>query len=1175
VLRTGLAEAFAGRGRLMMLVGEPGIGKTRLAEELALSARAEGATVHWGWCWEGEGAPAFWPWIQVIRAQIEASDPAKLQTQSSSGAADIAQLVSEAPGRLPDLPPLPSLGPDHARFRLFDSIATFFRNAATGEQPLIMILEDLHWADTPSLRLLQFLAREIGSAHVLIIGTYRDVEVLDRGHPLAEALGELSRHQVFHRITLGGLTEKNVSRYIALTIGKEPPGPLATWVYRETEGNPFFVGEMVRLLAPDGQLADPPEEPRFSIPQGVRDVVNHRLRRFSEDCNRLLMIGAVIGQEFSLNILERLSKLSHTQLLDELGPAVAAQIIAEVPQAVGRYRFGHALIRDTLYSELSPAARLRLHRQVAEALEALYGANPGSHCAELAYHFLQAAPGGDVEKAIDYATRAGERATALLAYEDAALHYERALQALEFWKPADETRQCELLLALGEAQLRAGADAARKETFLRVADLAKKLGAPEWLARATLGLVIRRMDFDDELLGLLEDALGAMEEGDSVLRARLLAALSVALVWSDQKRRQASLSQDAVEMARRVGDQATLAFALNTRLIVLPGPDDIEHRLTSGTELLQISEQSGNRERALMSRTWIISDSLAMGDMPTVNREIETLGRQAQELRQPYFLWRHATYRAMQAGLGGRFGDYERLAREALSLGERTAGEAVHVFAGQMYTLCWLRGKLKELLPFAEASVEQGFAPLQPIHRSVLAVMYSEEGRGAEARALLDELARDDFGVLSRNRDTWLIGLSELSQSCALLRYVSYAARLYQLMKPYAGRIIAAGFGAICGGSTSHFLGLLAATMKRWDEATQHFEDALEVHAKLESPARVAHTQHEYASMLLTRDYPGDREKALGLLGQALGTAERLGMEGLVEKVLALKGEAGEVRTSDMRTSAEGGAVAAAALGRVAHPQAVPGRRLVKGGNVVAFPAGAARRASDDQEAESITGGPARSGVTDSPSGAADIRPSGQTGLFRREGEYWTIAYAGTTCRLKDTMGLHYLAQLLRQPDTAFLASDLVAVAHGRHISPASAEGTRLDDMPCAAGLGDAGEILDEQAKTTYKRRLEDLQQELEEARGFNDVGRAERVETEIEFLTRELAAALGLGGRSRRAASHVERARQNVTRRVKAAIRRITENNAFLGRHLTTTIKTGTFCSYTPDPSNPVSWEF
>src|SRR3989442_1284475 len=484
-LRGGLEDWLSGRGRLMMLVGEPGIGKTRTSEEFATYARLRNVQVLWGRCYEGEGAPAYWPWVQIIRSYAHDKEPKELMSEMGPGAADIAQVVSEVKERLPGLPAPPALEPEQARFRLFDSITTFLKHASQGA-PLMVVLDDLHWADKPSLLLLQFLARDLRSSRLMVLGTYRDVE-LRRQHPLAQALGELNRENLSQRVLLRGLTENDLRRFVEVTAGTSPPDALVKAVYRETEGNPFFVNEIVRLLVADGRLehAEAVREWSVTIPQSVKEVVGRRLDHLSEECNRVLTIGSVIGREFGLKLLENVSEVKGDRLLEALEEAMGARVIAERPRSTDQYWFSHALIRETLYEELSTTRRVRLHRQIGEALEEL---DAEASLPQLAYHFCEAASAGDVDKAIDYARRAANSALAHFAYEEAAAHYERALQVAELKEKADDRLRGELLLALGEAQDSAGDSDRARETYWRAAATARSLQAPDLLAGAALGL---------------------------------------------------------------------------------------------------------------------------------------------------------------------------------------------------------------------------------------------------------------------------------------------------------------------------------------------------------------------------------------------------------------------------------------------------------------------------------------------------------------------------------------------------------------------------------------------------------------------------------------------------------------------------------------------------------------
>jgi DNA-binding NarL/FixJ family response regulator len=829
-----------------------------------------------------------------------------------AGAADVAQLVPEIGERLPDLPVLPVLAPEQARFRAFDHLAAFLRRAAAA-QPLVLIFDDLHWADPPSLLLLEFVAHEVLDAPLVILGTYRDVEV-GRQHPLVRTLAEVVRAGQSQRVTLRGLSERDVGRLVAAAGGVTPTAELIAAVYEETAGNPFFVHEVARLLAgevEDGRAVGAERTGRLlPIPQSVRETIGRRLDRLSPACNEVLATAAAVGREFGLSVLARVSDLPREQVLEALAAAAAARLIEEVPRRVGGYRFGHALIRETLYDDLSTVQKVRLHRQIGLALETLYGSDPEPHLAELAHHFVQAAPGSDVERAVAYARRAGERAMALLAFEDAAAHFEMALQVLDLLESPDELLRCDLLLALATAQHAAG-DARVRVTFLQAAQLARRLGATEHLARAVLGFSEFRESvwgLDDATRSLLEDALAALSPADSIMRTRLLVRLSLGLLERDTTRA-AALAAEAEVMARRLDDPRALAMALHARRVeIFFRSDEFDEFLAISAEMTRLAEAAGDCELAWSALLWQNDAFWVLGDFATADTVQRRFDRLADESGKPSLRFWSPAFRIPRAVMCGRFADAEQLLAEALTLANPTEMPYLaHWEALQRFAVCRDRGWPVEIESVLQHAIATTRVERQPSLRAMLALLYCETGRVADARLVYEEIVADGFARLHHVRQVrqhWYHAVGMLAEVCAVLGDVERAAALYDLLLPASGRYLVCGGLWHVAGPASHYLGLLAVTLDRRDEAVRHFEDALAMNSRIGARPFVARTQSAFATMLARRDAPGDREQALRLTDEVLATANELGMVRLAAEVTALRSTMKSDRAEDVAGAA-------------------------------------------------------------------------------------------------------------------------------------------------------------------------------------------------------------------------------------------------------------------------------
>ena len=470
MLRAAIDAAIGGQASLVMLVGEPGIGKTRLAEEAGVHARLRGAQVLVGRCYQGEDASPYSPFVEVIREYISTRPDDALRTEMGDGGSDVAKLVPEIRMRIPNLAPSPAADQKKERMHLLHTIAAFLVNASKAN-PIMLHLEDLHWADKPSLQLLQHLTRRFKDSRLLVVGTYRDVEV-DRSHPLSTVLGELRHERLYERVSLRGLSESEVKELIEAIsqqeIGEGPGAAFVCAILHDTEGNPFFIEEVLRHLVESGGMyrreghwvTDPKAVAEMKVPEDVRVVIGRRLARMSETTHQVLTCAAVLGREFEYEVLSRMSELGEDAIVPAVEEALSNRIVLESQdRGRPRYEFTHALVRQTLIEELSLPRRQHLHLQAAQAIEAVHERNLKPHVSALANHYRTAGTTLDLEKATDYSIRAGDAAYALFAYEEAGAHWRAALELMDEQGGGDRRRRAELLWRLGDELVSSGAKA--------------------------------------------------------------------------------------------------------------------------------------------------------------------------------------------------------------------------------------------------------------------------------------------------------------------------------------------------------------------------------------------------------------------------------------------------------------------------------------------------------------------------------------------------------------------------------------------------------------------------------------------------------------------------------------------------------------------------------------------
>ena len=891
-LREGLAlieDAAAGEGGLVLISGEPGIGKSRLADELAGRARARGFEVAWGRCWEAGGAPAYWPWVQSLRALLRGADIDDLRAQLGDAGAAIEQLLPELRLATQDTSAHLALDPEAARFRLFDSAtALLLRFART--QPVMVVLDDLQVADTPSLLLLRFVAALIHSDPILIVATYRDVDPL-LGDALAETVSELLRGRRVSRLALAGIAERDVPQFVEAVTGVRPLEPLALLVHRETEGNPLFLEEVARVLRDEGTLGASAgvETARVPVPRSVRDVITRRLRPLSDEAVRILRLASVLGREFGIDALSALAGMPIGEVLDLLQKPLDEMLLTEVPETRGRMRFGHVLIREYLYDDITRAQRQQLHRSALKVLEALYGEDIEQHVSELAHHAYDGAGDeGHWDEAISYSHRAGERALSLLAYEEAVRLQRQALDSLDQSRAGNSPLRCELLLALGDARARAGDEAGAKASFLPAAQLARVLARSDHLARAALGYAGRhawgRAGADGQMVPLLEAAVAAVGVADSELRSRLLARLAGALRDSHARQPRESYAEEAVAIARRLEDPATLGYALDGLFGATYRPDNVEERVRIATEIVRLGKAAHDLELEIWGHLDRLVSFFELGELQLVRDEIAAIREVAGELRQPEMRWLAGGTDAVLALTEGRLQDAERLTAATFDAGQRSrSSDALACYAGQMFQLRRTQGRLSEVEDLVQRAARE--LTWYPVFRCLLVALHLELGRESSARIEFEALRPATADGLPFD-NYWVFNVSLLGELAHALHDEVAAAALYQQLRPYAMRNTYAPPEG-CLGSVSRALGLLSETLGRHDDAVRHFEEALTHNRHMGARPWVAHTQHEYALMLLEHGAKPERERAQMMLREALDTCEQIGMPVLGSKIKA------------------------------------------------------------------------------------------------------------------------------------------------------------------------------------------------------------------------------------------------------------------------------------------------
>jgi DNA-binding winged helix-turn-helix (wHTH) protein len=872
-LSAAWADAVGGRGGVVLVTGPPGIGKTRLVEVFAAGAGARGARVLVGRSREGDGVPAFWLWAQILR-QLAAEDVARAELrQAAARSEELAELLPDLSTARPPAARAPA-EPERSRFLLFDAVTRALSRASRA-RPLLVVLEDLQSAGSPSLRLLEHLAFETAADPVLLVGTVRD-EFRERGHPLARTLATLRQQERCVELELGAFSRREVAALLERVMGRPAPSDLTSELYARTEGVPLFLREAIRLLGERGALADPEKIPRagVALPGRALELIQSSLDALPPREAALVGAAAVLGREFPLAAAADVAEMARDEALDAIDAATRAGVVEASPDDAAAWRFTHALFREAAYEALAPGLRVRLHLRAARRLERQHEGDVDRVIAELAHHHHRALAAGDPERAFARARRAAERATGIGAWEQAAVHQEQALAALAHVEGADPERRLDVLLDLGEDCRLSGERARRREVLAEALAIARSLGRPHDLARAAIAFCDLQ-DWgvpDDAARAAVEEALAAQDVSAGPLRSRLLTRQAY-LEIRDAHETARRLARRAVALARSAGDPEALQDALYVLHFSLGGPDFLDERAELVKEIDRAAEGSRSPDRALISLLDVASDRLMLGDAAGARalraRAAEVVG----ERPSPVMRWHFGVYDTGLALLEGRLDEVAERGRDTFRLGQRV--DHPYAFAchnGHRALLARDRGDAGGVLAAFEPALRARRGP-GPWVAAVVARARLEAGRRADAEALWESLAAHDFADVPRNL-RFQATLVELAHLCADLGDASRAGSLSALLSPIESQHGVLPLAICYGGPASFALARLAELRGRADDACALAEEALASAEALGARPMHARIALALAALVARRD----PRRAGGLAAEAADEAARLGM---------------------------------------------------------------------------------------------------------------------------------------------------------------------------------------------------------------------------------------------------------------------------------------------------------
>ena len=877
VFRSSFDCMLAGRRQLVLVSGEPGIGKTRCAEALAEVAEDQGALVLWGRCHEEAGAPPYWPWVQILRAYVDSSSLDELRLNMGTATRDIAALVPELLDSTQHRHPVPSGLDDtrSARFRTFDAIRQFFHQA-TQQVPITLVLDNLHWADAPSLSLLEFLSQELPRSRLLIVATYRDTDA-SRKTPLLSTLGGLCRDSDVQRVHLTGLSQNAIGEVAERLCGVSLSAATLRIIYQRTDGNPLFAIELIKVIIDEsagGAIATVPAR----IPAGVYETIGRRLSRLCDECNELLRVAAVLGRQFTAREIAAIRDEEIQRVMAGLEPAVEAGIVQSNVDVAGNYQFTHALIRETIYEDLPTVERLRLHGRAGDALVGVHSAHLEPTLPRIAHHYHEASVLGGIDKAIEFAFRAADGAVRMCANEEALLHYGHVIETLQRSGLTHDERLARAYILKGSALRQLGQVQPSIEALLEAMNRTRLSGSVEMLIDVLVSLATSSRHLEQQhLVPLLERALTLLPAVDSAARAKALAILAfVRRTLPDQFR--ADLVEQALLMADRSCDTVVRCACYQFGVMALRGrPENLPRRLELGQVYIALAQSTGRADLLAEAYHWQALNYFESGRLEDLEALLEHYGS-LSAARSGLHQCQVGAHRITLALLRGDWVNLESRIEELLNVGlQSLRDQAEGVYGAQMFALNRELGRLQCLAPQIKAVAASGAGG---IWEPGLMLICAETGLLSEARGIFERLFEGN-GCAIRRDDMYLTRLVFCAETCCALADVARARSLYQLLRPYA-RQTANHPTAVCFGAADLYLARLACAADWPDLARQHFDEAVTFNRAMRAWPFLARTLFWYGSFLSTRRTDAERRLGMQHLRDADQLARRLAMTGLV-----------------------------------------------------------------------------------------------------------------------------------------------------------------------------------------------------------------------------------------------------------------------------------------------------